>query len=352
MCALELATSTTPVATARPTIAEWFGPRARDVDNGIATVREGLAELGRRGLPDADIVGSIELVRAVAREDLSTAFSAWAHRMTIDYLSQGGAGAEVHRATLASADTLGATAMAAGTAHVLAGTPLPVRYHIEGDEVVLDGRIPWASNLIEPFLVVTAAAHSEDPERTIVVAIEGGTPGLEPAPYPELLALNATGSTTVKLSEARVPRANVIADAVEPFVEAVIARFLLLQGAFCSGLADRALNEAEANLGPMGEVIRPVLDRVRADVDEADATAARLAADAVAGRITPHDELLRLRLRWSELATEAVRLELAVTGGRGYLSGSATARRLREAAFLPIQAPTEVLLRWLLTHSA
>ena len=29
----------------------------------------------------------------------------------------------------------------------------------------------------------------------------------------------------------------------------------------------------------------------------------------------------------------------------------ATARRQREAAFLPIQAPTEVLLRWLLTHS-
>lgn len=351
MCALELATDAGSVPAPAANIEEWFGSRAAAVDAGTATVRDGLAELGRRGLPSSDIEASIGLVRSVAREDLSTAFSAWAHRMTIDYVSQGhGTGA--YLPALESAATLGATAMAAGTAHVLAGTPLPVSYRLDRDDVVLDGRIPWASNLIEPFLVVTAAAHVNDPERTLVVAIEGGTVGLEPAPYPELLALNATGSTTVKLTGVRVPRANVIADDVGPFVEGVIARFLLLQGAFCSGLADRALTEAEANLGPMGEAIRSDLDRVRGDVDAADGTARALAQDSIAGRRPAHDELLRLRLRWSELATRAVHLELAATGGRGYLSRSATARRQREAAFLPIQAPTEVLLRWLLTHSA
>jgi len=352
MSALELATGAAPAHDTETTISQWFGPRAADVDDGTATVRDGLAELGRRGFADADIAGSVELVRSVAREDLSTAFSAWAHRMTIDYVSQGGDMVRERLTSLGTAETLGVTAMAAGTAHVLAGTPLPVSYRLDGDEVVLDGRIPWASNLIEPFLVVTAAVDADDPGRTIVVALEGGSPGLEPAPYPDLLALNATGSTTVKLTEVRVPRTNVIADDVTPFVEGVIARFLLLQGSFCSGLAGRALTEAEANLGPMGDAIRPDLDRVRADVDEADRTTADLAADSIAGRLTPHDELLRLRLRWSELATKAVHLELAATGGRGYLSRSATARRHREAAFLPIQAPTEVLLRWLLTHSA
>ncbi len=349
MCALELAAPTT---VPDPTIAEWFGPRAAAVDSGDADIRAGLAELGRRGLPEAGIEESIELVRSVAREDLSTAFSAWAHRMTIDYVAQGGAGVRAHLPGLASADTLGATAMAAGTAHVLAGAPLPVSYRFDGDEIVLDGRIPWASNLIEPFLVVTAAVDATDPGRTLVVALPGGAAGLEPAPSPQLLALNATGSTTVKLVGVRVPRSLIIADDLNAFVERILARFLLLQGAFCSGIAGRALDEAEANLGPQGEAIRPDLERVRAAVGEADRTAAELAAASIADATLPHDVLLRLRLRWSELAGQAVHLELAATGGRGYLSGSATARRQREAAFLPIQAPTEVLLRWLLRHSA
>ena len=349
MCALDISART---VTPDPSIAEWYGSRAAGIDSGRGDVREGLVELGRRGLPEAGIEESIELVRSVAREDLSTAFSAWAHRMAIDYLAQGGPAARERLASLATADTLGVTALAAGTAHVLGGAPLPVTFRRSGGEVVLDGRIPWASNLIEPFLVVTAAADADDPARTIVVAVPSGTPGLHPAPYPDLLALNATGSTTVALDGVPVPAELVLSDDVTDFVEAVLARFLLLQGAFCSGLADRALAEAEANLGPLGEAIAPDLERTRAEVAEADRISGELAAQAAARRPVPHESLLRLRLRWSGLAAGAVHLELAATGGRGYLSGSPTARRCREAAFLPIQAPTEVLLKWLLSRSA
>jgi hypothetical protein len=39
-------------------------------------------------------------------------------------------------------------------------------------------------------------------------------------------------------------------------------------------------------------------------------------------------------------------LEAKMMGGRGYVVTTPTARRLREAAFLPIQALTERQLRW------
>lgn len=332
--------------------ADFFESRAADVDRGTATVRDGLAELGRRGFAEADLPASIALVREVARSDLSTAFSAWAHRMVIDYLSRSPAdsSARGHLPRLATADTLGATALAAGTAHVLAGVELPITYREVGDELVLDGRIAWASNLIPPFVTVTAAASVEAPTRTIVVAIESGTRGLEVAPYPELLALGATGSSFVKLEGVRVPRSAIVSDDLHAFAAHVLPRFLLLQCAFCSGIAGRALEEASAKLGPMGESIAPSIEAARAAVAEADAAVDRHAPGA--GPDTPTDEILALRLRWSELATEAVRLELCVAGGRGYLAGSPTARRVREAAFLPIQAPTEVMLRWLLSRSA
>lgn len=351
MSVLEIVAATPPHGAA---VGASFAARAEAVDRGQAGVREGLAELGQLGLPTADIARSIELVAAVAREDVATAFSAWAHRMTIDYvsLSPSTSAARDYLPGLASAATLGATALAAGTAHVLAGVPLPLTYRDDGDDLVLDGRIPWASNLIEPFLIVSAVAHAEDPERTLVVAIPSGTEGVVPAPHPELLALNATGSTTVKLTDVRIARDHVVASDLTAFVDDVLARFLLLQGAFCSGLANRALEEAQADPGPMDDAIRDELDRLGVDIAAADAAASRLASDSIAGRPIQTSEILRRRLRWSELATAAVHLEQMTTGGRGYLAKSATARRVREVAFLPIQAPTEVLLRWLLSRSA
>lgn len=335
-------------------IAEFFETRAADVDTGRAAVRDGLAYLGSLGFAEADLADAISIIATVARSDMASAFSAWAHRMTIDYvsLSPPGAAVRAQLPALATARTLGATALAAGTAHVWAGVPLPVTYREDGDDFVIDGRIPWASNLIAPFLVVSAAVHADDPSRTIVVALTHDTPGVEPAPHPDLLALDATGSTTVKLSAARVPRGNLITDDLHGFVDEVARRFLLLQTAFCTGLARRAYAEASANLGPMGDALRPQLDALAADLDGAEADVARLTSDATAGRPIERAELFALRLRWTELASQAVHLELAATGGRGYLVRSGTARRVREAAFLPIQAPTEVLLRWLLSRSA
>jgi alkylation response protein AidB-like acyl-CoA dehydrogenase len=67
---------------------------------------------------------------------------------------------------------------------------------------------------------------------------------------------------------------------------------------------------------------------------------------------TPERELVQLRLDCARLATASTALEAKVVGGRAYVTTNPTARRLREAAFLPIQAPTEGQLRWELAHSA
>jgi hypothetical protein len=48
----------------------------------------------------------------------------------------------------------------------------------------------------------------------------------------------------------------------------------------------------------------------------------------------------------------ATRLESTVVGGAGYAVGSPANRRFREAAFLPVQSPSEGQLRWELTQYA
>ncbi|HEU5316227.1 MAG TPA: acyl-CoA dehydrogenase, partial [Chloroflexota bacterium] len=66
----------------------------------------------------------------------------------------------------------------------------------------------------------------------------------------------------------------------------------------------------------------------------------------------PIRDIVRARLECAQLATAAVALEAKVAGGRGYVRTCDNARRLREAAFLPVQAPTEGQLRWELSRSA
>ncbi|SHW24248.1 membrane protein [Mycobacteroides abscessus subsp. abscessus] len=53
-----------------------------------------------------------------------------------------------------------------------------------------------------------------------------------------------------------------------------------------------------------------------------------------------------MRLDAAGLAGAASRLEVTLSGGAGYAVGTAANRRFREAAFLPIQSPSEGQLRW------
>jgi alkylation response protein AidB-like acyl-CoA dehydrogenase len=167
------------------------------------------------------------------------------------------------------------------------------------------------------------------------------------------MALQATFSSSATLQGVRVGGDRVVSDDFPGFVDRVRAPFLLLQSSFCWGLAGRALVEAAALLraaqGP-NAVLRPDLAALKE-------TAGRLAgalrrAAATRGRDVPIRDVVRLRLECAQLATAAVALEAKAAGGRGYVVDCATARRLREAAFLPIQAPTEGQLRWELARSA
>jgi alkylation response protein AidB-like acyl-CoA dehydrogenase len=314
------------------------------------------------GYPDhsaADLTVIGQALASAAWTDLSVGFPLWCHRMVVEYL----AAICVKRpratrgllAAVRRGDLLGSTALAPAISHVVAGTSLPVTWREEhGGDIVLDGQLRWASNLFPPnCLLVTAAVHASG-RRPILVAIPGDTPGLHIDSYPEILALGATGSSSVRLNDVRVSGEYVLTCDLRAFVTSMRAPFLLLQSCFALGLARRALDEAEAALNA---TTSPVARTFVPDHDALEESYAR-AADAVIchlrvrGARVPIRDIVALRLDCARLASEAVALEAKVVGGRSYLASSGTARRLREAAFLPVQAPTEGQLRWELSLSA
>lgn len=355
-------------APLRDEVAAFFEARAADVDTGRLDVRPGLAFVHERVLTDPpaddgrDLPRVAATIATVAWSDLATAFSLWCHRMVIEYLSLAPAASSARRElfpSLLRLERLGSTGLAAAMAHVTSGAPLPIAARRDGAGLsrdgdaglVLDGKVRWASNLFTPDFVLVTASAGPAGDPPLVVALPGDTPRLRVEPYPALVALQATASSSITLSGVRVRHDRVLGWDLAPFARRVRPTFLILQSAFCWGLARRASDEAARVIAP-GSVLAPDLSSLEgraATLASSLRAAAALAAShrRAAGATGPTDarDLVALRLEAARLATEAVALELKALGSRAYLRSSSTARRLREAAFLPIQAPTEAQLR-------
>jgi alkylation response protein AidB-like acyl-CoA dehydrogenase len=119
----------------------------------------------------------------------------------------------------------------------------------------------------------------------------------------------------------------------------------------CLGLAGAALDAAEAAADATSRaVLEEEFASAAADWLSLREDLARGVRAADGGAPQPL-ELVRVRLEAALLTGRATRLEQKVVGGRGYALASDTSRRAREAAFLPVQSPTETHLRHLLARA-
>ncbi|WP_243788524.1 acyl-CoA dehydrogenase family protein [Saccharopolyspora gloriosae] len=341
----------------RAAVAEFFTARAGDLDQGGCDVRPGLGFLGERGLlglgapdnADDELATMLLVVEDVAASCMSSGFSLWAQRMVIEYLERGRAGAGPDRepAALRSGSRIGVTAMAPAMKHVAGLEPVPVIAERTDGGVRLNGPIRWASNLFEDALVVVPARFADGGGLIAVLRVDD--PGVTVRSAPELLALGGTRSSSATLTQVEVPAGNVLSEDLTGFVRSVRPTFLLVQSAFCAGLAGASRRCSAELLDGLNAEFREDFDEL---ASRHDSVRARLFDFARAPHRPSPADLLRLRLDAARVAGTATKLESTLIGGRGYVATSATSRRLREAAFLPIQAPTEGQLRWELSRSA
>ena len=319
---------------------------AGDVDTGRADVRAALRRLGAVGAFGADdddptqgLLTAVRMVRGLAAVSLGTAFAAWSQRMVLEYLRCCPPPEPLTGlVTALRAGTVpGATALAPAIADLAGTGTLPVTAVRDGGGWRLAGTVGWASNLFDDAVVVTPARTAD--EGRVVVQFRRTDDGVTPtAPY-DLLGLNGTGTGGLDLDGVLVGPGQVLSDDLASFMAVCRPTMLLLQTALALGLADAALDAAREHVPA---VLRPDADALGERRDDAARRLEDLAGDRVG--VGPGD-LARLRLAALDVASEAVRLETAVAGGAGYLAGSATARRVREVAFLPVQAPTYGQLR-------
>lgn len=344
---------TTPLTVLMKDLLAGVGERALNLDRCEEQARVVLPELGSLGLlglgasanSDARLPRMVKVISALAERCMSSAFGVWAHRMAIEYLTA--ADTPYARGVLPgllAGRTPGITAMAEAFRELAGSGSMDVIARRDGDGWILDGPIRWASNLYPDALMVTAG-RADDGTR-VVVAIPLNSPGVRVSDPFALLALGSTASSSLVLEGVAVPAEQVLSAEFGGFLRAVRGSFLILQTSFCVGLASVSLAVARRSTVGINAVFAAEVEAMSARLRIVETALESCAERLGSPRPPSPEELLSLRLSGAEVATGSTSLEAKLAGGRGYTVSSPTARRMREAAFIPIQSPSEAQLRW------
>lgn len=306
----------------------------------------------QHGLPDSagNLFDQANVINQLAQTDLATAFSVWSHRMATEYLVRFSNSSVTQQwaQQLRNGELLGSTALATALVDASGRAELPVQFDKSGEKIILNGFIPWASNL-SPETVVVFAARNSNGDR-YVFSTKLNVDGISVKLSSELLALNETESGSIQFENAEITSDQILSRSLKDFLALMRPRFLTLQTGFCLGVSEASL--AFAKQQPGKSLFETQLVEASNELLELRERLQNLASRLTnIGEITSAKPYLQLRLDAAVLAQKITRLEFAVFGGRGFSQKSDTARRVHEALFFIVQAPTEGALRWELAQS-
>lgn len=328
------------------TLLGKIAENAKAVDKNEIPARYGLGLLGEQKLfIRENLSETARQLRDIAAQDLSVAFSIWAHTMTITYLKTADTDyANGILPVLEEGVRPGVSGMAPAFKEAAGAGEIDLALSPVAGGFRLDGKLAWASNLAEDALIVTAGRTPEG-ER-LLIAFDGDAEGVGLGKPFGLLGLNATSSSWVTLENVFIPEAQVLSRDFVEFITAVRPTFMTLQISECLGVADTAIDVAGTRLTGINEVLKDDVAQVRARITDLIELQETYSAALDAGQAVPRVKMLELRLASAEVATAATALEVRVAGGAGYAQSSPTSRRFREAAFIPVQSPSETQLKW------
>lgn len=321
---------------------EGQGENVVSVLAGFDLLKCGVPEhLGGDGRPRIE---AFRTIATIAAECMTSAFVYWAQRVFIEYVVRS-ANARLQRALLPpllNGELHGASGLSNAMKHLSGIETLRLTARAEADELVLNGQVPWVSNVRPERFAVAVAARSA-PGLIVVAAVPSGQEGMARSGDFRLHGLQSSYTAGLTLTNVRLSEAWIISDDGQRFLPQVRPFFLGLQCGMAVGLAGRAIAEARSAMSGAKHVLGVEVDRAETQLDQLAAVIPRLMEMEPAGGITV--ALFQARICTAELAMKAALLELQVQGGAGYLKDSACARRLREAAFLPVLTPSSVHLR-------
>ncbi len=339
-------------------IAQNLVPQIQQIDQAGIYPREWMQQVGAIGgfgqavSPEYGGYGqglgaAIQVIEAISAECLCTGFVTWCQIACTWYL-QNSENAYLKTQVLpqvASGKTLGGTGLSNPMKHFANIEKIALMAERRSGGYVLNGLLPWVSNLGAGHLFGIAArlANSED---YLMAIVSDQFAGLSLRQNAHFIALEGSATYSCVFQDVFVADEWILAAPCEDYVQRIRPGFILTQVGMGLGLIADCIQIMERYRSRLGHVNGFLDDQVE-DL-AAELASARLKTYALANQLSQPDvqptpdllkEVIQVRIAGSELSLKAANAAMLHAGARAYLQGSKPARRLREAYFIAIVTP-------------
>lgn len=302
--------------------------------------------------PDArhDMGTAIQAMATVSHECLSTGFTIWCQDTCGWYLqnTENTALRDLWLPRVASGEVLAGTGMS-NTMKAFAGIE-PLR--LQGKRVdggyIVNGSLPWVSNLGHDHVFGTLFALDGDPQRSVMALVDCAAEGFSLRQSAHFTALEGTRTFACILENVFIPDERIIDHNGAAFLRRARAGIVLLQFGMGAGNIQSCIDimhEAEPLLGHVNCYLEDRPDELQEELDDTVEAALALAEDPFESSDEFFREILQLRLAAGELAIRASQSAMLHTGAKGYLRAAPAQRKLRESYFVAIVTPAIKHLR-------
>ena len=298
----------------------------------------------------SDMAAAIQAMATVSHECMSTGFTMWCQDTCAWYL-QNAANPVVRDNWLpkvASGEVLAGTGMS-NTMKAFAGIE---ELRLKGKRVeggyIVNGSLPWVSNLGEDHVFGTLFALEDSPGRSVMALVDCSSEGFTLRLSAHFTALEGTRTYACIFENVFIPDDMIIDDDGAAFLRRARSGIVLLQ--FCMGLGNiqsciDLCRDVEPVLGHVNGYLDDRPDELQDELDDALDAILALAEEPFETSDEFFQDLLQLRLAAGELALRASQSAMLHTGAKGYLKTAPAQRKLRESYFVAIVTPAIKHLR-------
>lgn len=297
-----------------------------------------------------DMGAAIRAMAAVSHECLSTGFANWCQDTCGWYLQTANNSTVRERwlPRLATGEVLGGTGMS-NTMKAFAGIePLRLKGKRVDGGYVVNGSLPWVSNLGADHVFGTLFELEDAKGRSVMTLVDCSTDGFTLRQSAHFMALEGTRTFACIFEDVFIPDAMVIDHDGGAFLKRARAGIVLLQFGMGVGNIQSCIDlsrEVEPLLGHVNQYLDDRPDELQEELDDAVEAVLALAEDPFESSDEFFREILELRLAAGELALRASQSAMLHTGAKGYLQTAPAQRKLRESYFVAIVTPATKHLR-------
>lgn len=354
-----------PVSAAQAIAQNQLAPLVQKIDQDGLYPKDVMQSLGKADVfsthligaldGSADLTASIKAMSAVGEHCLSTSFCVWCQDALGWYIAN--SPNETVRDTLldsvASGAQLGGTGLSNPMKTFFGIEKLRLKAKRTDGGYIVKGRLPWVSNLGPGHYFGAIFELEDDPKHRVMAAVSCDGPGIEIGQYDHFIALEGTGTVSVKFVRAFISDDLVIADPIDSYIPKIRSGFILLQSGMAFGLIRNCIDLMKQMQSSHGHV-NQYLDKQPEDFEE---QLGRLEDEVFNLAKSPFDpdpaffrRVVSARLAAGEASVQAAHFAMMHQGACGYLIDASAQRRLRESYFVAIVTPAIKQLKKMLAE--